>query len=318
MKLTIRTIAPMLLATTAVSGVALADSHAPQPSWMGYEPATTYSQPISKSYNEYSKQTTTTDNSKRAKNSFNRSTEFDLDIDASRRMDDSYNTDNSKRAYESFNTDKSRRAYDSYNTDKSRHAKNSYNTDKSTKDSYNTQNNQRKARITDTMAVNPYVNSVKKVSSGDVQGASNSGYLSGHSQMGYQGGVDVGGIGNDAPTYNSGYGYGEGYGYGGGYGDGGDDNRTFSNTQKIRMDGPNFGAVSNTSSNTVIENHGRDMVFGPNRSAIGNDFGNKQIFTAGDQAQLQKNDLYKSGDNSAAATDNVITTATKTSKTTTQ
>ncbi len=333
MKLTTKTIVPMLLATTAISGVALAsDSYAPQPSWMGYESTVSSSMPISQSFNKLSKETTTTDNSKRASDSFNRSAEFDLDVDASRRMDDSYNTDNSKSASSSFNksldvdvdasrkmddsynTDNSKHTYDSfnrrmddsYNTDNSRHAQDSYNTDKSIKDSYNTANNQRQAAIHDAMSVTPTLNSAKTVSSGDVQGASNSGYLSGHTQSGYQGSVDVGGIGNDAPSY----GYDSGYGHG----SGGADNRNFRNDQEIAVYGPNLGAVSNTS----VVNQGRDLVFGPNRSAIGNDFGNKQIFSAGDQAQLQKNDQFKSGDNSASAVDNITTTATKSSRTITK
>ncbi len=231
---------------------------------------------------------------KRAKDSFNRS--LDVDVDASRRMDDSYNTDNSKRAYDSFNTDNSQNAADSYNTD------NSIN------DSYNTENRQRSAFVLDTMAVNPTVTSLKKVSSGDVQGASNSGYITGPTQAGSQGSVDVGGIGNDAPSYGWKGGYGEG---GSGYGG---DGRQFHNDQQIAVDGPNFGAIANTN----VVNQGRDLVFGPNRSAIGNDFGNKQIFSAGDQTQLQKNDQFKAGDNSATATDNVSTTATKSSQTTTQ
>lgn|GEM_PF-5178666 len=331
MKSRTKTIVSMLLATTAVSGVALAsDSYAPQPSWKTYESTTSTSMPISQSFNKLSKETTSTDNSKRAYDSFNRS--IDLDVDASRRMDDSYNTDNSKHARSSFNrsldvdvdasrrmddsynTDNSKHAYDSfnrrmdnsYNTDSSRHAQDSYNTDDSINDSYNTANNQRQAAIEDTMALTPTLNSAKKVSSGDVQSASNAGYISGHTQSGYQGSVDVGGIGNDAPSY----GYGGGYGYG----SGGADNRNFRNDQEIAVYGPNLGAVSNTS----VVNQGRDLVFGPNRSAIGNDFGNKQIFTAGDQAQLQKNDQFKSGDNSASAVDSITTSATKSSRTTTQ
>jgi hypothetical protein len=71
-------------------------------------------------------------------------------------------------------------------------------------------------------------------------------------------------------------------------------------------------------SNTNVQNGGRDLVFGPNRSAIGNDFGNKQVFSAGDQAQLMKNDQFKSGDNAANAVDNVNNTATKSSTTSTQ
>ena len=301
MKLTIKTIAPILLATTAISSVALAsDSYAPTPSWMGYESTVSNSMPISQSFNKLDQETTQTDNSKRAYDSFNTDNSkraddsfnksVDLDVDASRRMDDSYNTDNSKRAYDSFNTDNSKRADDSFNTD------NSIN------DSYNTANNQRQANIADTMSITPTLNSEKYVSSGDVQGASNAGHLSGHTQAGYQGGVDVGGIGNDAPSH----GYGTGWG--------GADNRSFSNDQEIAVHGPNLGAISNTS--TV--NQGRDLVFGHNRSAVGNDFGNKQIFSAGDQAQLMKNDQFKAGDNSATATDSISTNATKSSRTKTQ
>ncbi len=313
MKLTTTTIASVLLATTTVSGVALArDSYGPKPIWIDYE--STVSMPTTRSFNDISKDVTTTDNSKRTEGSYNRSAELDLDVDASRNMDDSYNTDKSKRAYGSFNrrtdfdldVDSSRHTDDSYNTDQSKHAKDSYNTDKSVNDSYNTANHQRQAAIQDTMSLTPTLNSMKKVSSGDAQGASNAGYLTGHTQAGFQGGVDVGGIGNDAPSY----GYGEGYGYG----SGGADKRKFRNDQEIYVDGPNLGAISNTN----VVNQGRDLVFGPNRSAIGNDFGNKQIFTAGDQAQLMKNDQFKSGDNSASAVDSITSTASKSSQTTTK
>jgi len=274
----------------------------------------------------YNTAKTKTDNSKSAADSFNKSVE--LDLDKSSRIKESYNTaktDNSKSAADSFNKsveldldkssrikdsynmDKSRHAADSYNTDKSRHAKDSYNTDESVNDSYNTWNNQREAAITDKMSVSQLTKSMKNVSSGDVQSGSNDGFLSGHVQSGQQGAVDVGGIGNDAPSYG-GWGGGE-YGYGGGA-----DKRKFRNDQEIAVHGPNLGAVSNTN----LVNQGRDLVFGPNRSAIGNDFGNKQIFSAGDQAQMLKNDQYKVGDNDAAAVDNVTNSATKSSTTSTQ
>lgn len=356
MKVSTKTIIATLVASAIVgNGAAVADSH--QPSWQDYR-STVTQMPISKSYNDidvrkYDKDTTTTtstddsynttdidksrrsidvdldkstddsyntanidksrhskefdldkstndsyntDNSKRVDDSYNRRTDLDIDVDASRRMKDSYNTDNSKYAA------------DSYNTDKSRHAADSYNTDKSVNDSYNTWNNQREAAITDQMDVSQLTKSMKQVSSGDVQSGSNEGYLSGHTQAGHQGGVDVGGIGNDAPSYGGGYGGGSEYGYGGA------DKRKFRNDQEIAVYGPNLGAVSNTN----VVNQGRDLVFGPNRSAIGNDFGNKQVFSAGDQAQVLKNDQFKSGNNAANAVDNVNNTATKSSTTSTQ
>lgn len=344
MKVSTKTIISTLVASTIVgAGAAVADSH--QPSWQDYR-STVTQMPISKSYNDidvrkYDQDTTTntstddsynttdidksrrsidvdldksTDDSyntanidksshskefdldKSTNDSYNRRTDLNVDVDASRRMKDSYNTDNSKYAA------------DSYNTDKSRHAKDSYNTDDSVNDSYNTWNNQREAAITDRMDVSQLTKSMKDVSSGDVQQSANDGYLSGHTQAGHQGGVDVGGIGNDAPSYGGGYGGGSEYGYGGA------DKRKFRNDQEIAVYGPNLGAVSNTN----VVNQGRDLVFGPNRSAIGNDFGNKQVFSAGDQAQLLKNDQFKSGDNAANAVDNVNNTATKSATTSTQ
>ena len=137
---------------------------------------------------------------------------------------------------------------------------------------------------------------MKNVSAGDYQKGRNDGYQSGHMMSGQQGGLDIGGIGNES----GGYGYGE-RGYGA------PDMRSFRNDQAIAVHGPNLGAVSNTN----VTNGGRDMVFGHNRSAVGNDFGNKQIFTAGDQAQIQKNDAYKNGNIDAAAVDNVSNSATK-------
>ncbi len=89
MKFTTKTIVPMLLATTAVGGIALADDSPEvggQPAWMNYESTIDSSMPISQSFNKFNKETTTTDNSKRAYDSFNRS--LDVDVDASRRMDD--------------------------------------------------------------------------------------------------------------------------------------------------------------------------------------------------------------------------------------
>ncbi|MFQ5635876.1 MAG: hypothetical protein ACE5G3_11185 [Gammaproteobacteria bacterium] len=338
MKVTTQSVISMLLAATVVgAGTAVADSH--RPSWQDYRSA--YSSiPVSKSYNdiEVSKYdidktrttttTTSTDDSYNTANIDKSRRSAELNLDKSRRVDDSYNTDNSKHAADSFNksialdldkssrikdsynTDKSRRARDSFNTDNSKYASESFNTDKSVNDSYNTANNQRRAAITDAMSVSQLNKSIKDVSSGDVQGASNQGQLNGARQRGYQGStaIDVGGIGNDAPSYGYGGCCGSEYGHGGS-----SDQRQMNNRQEIGVYGPNLGAVSNTS----VVNQGRDLVFGPNRSAIGNDFGNKQIFSAGDQTQLMKNDQFKSGDNAASAVDNVTNTATKSSSTTT-
>ena len=264
-------------------------------------------------------QRTKTDNS--TNDSYNKELNADVDLDASRRMDDSYNTDNSKKAKNSFNrafeldVDASRHANDSYNTDNSDNSdnsehvadsyndtmKDSYNTDNSVNDSYNTHKDLRFKLMHDKMVVSPELNSKKKQYVGDAQSGSNTGQIVGPNQSGYVGGADIGGIGNDAPTHGTGW--GSEYGYGGG------DNRKSSNKQKIRVDGPNFGAVANTS----VVNQGRDQVFGPNRSALGNDFGGRQFNTAGDQVQAQSNEAYKSGDNVANATDNITNSATKSS-----
>jgi len=364
MKLSSKTIIPVLLAATATSGAALAtDMYGPAPSWDGYKSVSS-SMPISRSYNDIeanntNTESTQTDNSKSAVDSFNREAAFDLDATADSYNDnsseatqtdnsksaadsfnrsaafdldstaDSYNdnssesaqTDNSKSAVDSFNraaefdldaskrmkdsynTDNSKQAADSFNTDNSKHAADSFNTDSSNKDSFNTTTKQRWQAVTDAMTANPIVTTAKDVSAGDVQGASNSNSMSGPNQIGMQGGLDIGGVGNDAPSCCGGY--GSEYGYGG------QDNRSASNAQEIGVYGPNLGAVSNTS----VTNLGRDQVFGPNRSVLGSDFGNKQIFSAGPQTQLQKNEQLKAGDTSATAMDTISNSASKSSKT---
>lgn len=332
MKATTKTIISMLLATTVIgAGSAAADSR--KPTWQDYR-STVTQMPISQSYNDIEinktdidKTTSTqTDNSKQVDDSFNRSLDVDVDLDESSRTTDSYNTaktdnstdnadsfntaidvdldiDKSSRIDDSYNTDNSKYARESFNTDNSRHAADSFNRDESVNDSYNTWNNQRQADITDQMDVSQLTKTLKKVTVGDYQNGQNEGYQSGHMMSGSQGGLDIGGIGNEGPSYGGGYGYG-----------GGPDMRSFRNDQAIAVQGPNLGAVSNTN----VVNQGRDLVFGHNRAAVGNDFGNKQIFSAGDQAQLLKNDAYKVGDNDAAAVDNVTNSATKSSATSTQ
>ena len=254
--------------------------------------------------------------SRNAYDSFNRSQKTSTDIDASRSAADSFNrsaevnTDASRMAYDSFNrskevntdidTDSSKTAYDSFNSDYSNRdwsTHDSFNSaDHSIKDSYNQRYETKQKWLTDTMAVSPELNAHQQVSSGDTQGASNSGYMTGHTQSGRQGGVAVGGVGNDAPTIGLG-------GYGGG------DFRSFTNNQAVRNDGPNLGAIANTS----VVNQGRDLVFGPNRSMIGNDIGPKMSNIAGEQTQLQKNDQFKNGDQSATAGNSIDNEATKSS-----
>lgn len=73
------------------------------------------------------------------------------------------------------------------------------------------------------------------------------------------------------------------------------------------IDGPNLGAVSNVN----IANQGRDLVFGPNRSVVGSDLGNKQVMSAGDQTQLQSNAQDKKSATSSTASDQVVTSASK-------
>lgn len=306
MKLSSKTIIPVLLAGTVICGTALAtDKYGPGPSWDGYKSVSS-SMPISQSYNDIeanrtdTQSTEMTDNSKSAVDSFNRAAEFDLDSTADSYNDNSVTSSKTKTQIE---LDASRRMDDSYNTDNSKKAADSFNTDNSNHDSFNTTTQQRWQAVTDSMTANPIVTSTKDVSAGDVQGASNSGYMSGPNQAGFQGGLDIGGIGNDAPS--SGGGWGSEYGYGG------QDNRQSSNAQEIAVYGPNLGAVSNTS----VSNMGRDLVFGPNRSVLGSDFGNKQIFSAGPQTQVQTNEQLKAGDTSANATDTITNSASKASKT---
>lgn len=315
MKSTTKTMIPALLATAVISGAAVAaDYDKPAPSWMDYR-STVSNMPIDRSYNDINVEKTKTDidiektktdNSVNDSNNTNTELNADVDVDKSRQMDDSYNTDASKTAKHSFNkrfdlnVDASQHTKDSNNTDASTNDSN--NTDASVNDSYNTRKDLRFKAITEKMVVSPELNSKKKQYVGDSQQGSNKGYQAGPVQSGYLGGADIGGIGNDAPTYGTGW--GSEHGYGGG------DNRKSSNKQAIRLDGPNLGAVSNTS----VVNQGRDLVFGPNRSALGNDFGGKQIISAGDQVQAQSNEAYKSGDNAANASDNITNSATKSSK----
>lgn len=307
----------VLSAAVAAALVGTAAQAAPDyeatPDWTSYRSAMTKNMPIDRSFNDVD--VTKTDRSQSTDDSYNTRTDVDakLDLDASRNAYDSFNrskeidTDITKKTNTEIGLefDKSYRADGSYNTDNSARdasTNDSYNsTDNSIRDSYNKHLDVDVERkdVYDSMGVNPTLSSAKKQLTGDQQNGANSGYLGGHTQGGYQGGVDVGGIGNDAPTSG---GWGSMYGYG-------VDARHSENQQAIRVDGPNLGAVSNTS----VVNQGRDLVFGPNRSAIGNDFGNKQIFSAGDQAQLQSVEQLRQGNNQAAATDQQTTSATKAS-----
>lgn len=237
-------------------------------------------------------------------------TDYRSTVNNSVAVDDSFNRKTEKTTTTTTTTDNSRKTAidDSFNrsTEIKRtddHSTNgSYNTDvkktddHSIRDSYN-RSSEFDLKI-DTQTVAPNVETSKYVSTLDTQSANNSGSIKGPEMNAAQGGFYMGSVGEDiaAPTY---------YGYGARVHT--EDNRALKQENTAVIDGHNFGAVANTN----IANQGRDLVFGPNRSVVGSDLGNKQVMSAGDQTQLQSNTQDKNSQTSSTATDSVNTSASK-------
>lgn len=274
----------LLIAASALASVVQAAEAGKVPSWTDYRSTVNNSVAIDDSFNRKTEKTTntttTTDNSRKVAidDSFNRSTDIKTSIDGS------FNRSTDIKRTDDHSTN------GSYNTDVRK------TDDHSIRDSYN-RSSEFDLKI-DTQTVSPQVDTTKYVSTLDTQSANNSGSIKGAEMTGVQGGFYMGSVGEEtaAPAY---------YGYGAHVST--EDNRTLKQENTAVIDGHNFGAVANTN----IANQGRDLVFGPNRSVVGSDLGNKQVMSAGDQTQLQSNTQDKKSQTSSTASDQVVTSASK-------
>lgn len=249
----------------------VAQADGSKPSWVDYR-STVSSVDYRDSFNRRSETNTTTDNSRQVA------------------IDDSFNR----------STDIKTSIDDSFNRSTDVRKTNVKKTDNSIHDSYNTTNTTDIDLKFDTQTVSPTIDTSKYVSTLDTQDADNNASMVGPKQNASQGGFYMGSVGEESssPGYAA-YGFGTRVSV--------EENRTLSQANTAVVDGANLGAVSNVN----IANQGRDLVFGPNRSIVDSDLGNKQIMSAGDQAQVQSNDQDKESATSSTAYDQITTSGSK-------
>ena len=144
----------------------------------------------------------------------------------------------------------------------------------------------------------------KYINNGDDLAASSSANLIGPKQSAYQDGLFSIDIGNGGGVSKD----------SGGLFNRNEDNRIASiNVNQALSTGGSNGGIMENESQVFVNFDGEQVVDGVSRSAIGNDFGNKQTLLTGDQTSLQQHDVSKNGDATAIASDATTSTASNTS-----
>jgi hypothetical protein len=144
----------------------------------------------------------------------------------------------------------------------------------------------------------------KYINNGDDLAASSSANLIGPKQSAYQDGLFSIDIGNGGGVSKD----------SGGLFNRNEDNRIASiNVSQALSTGGNNGGIMENESQVFVNFDGEQVVDGVSRSAIGNDFGNKQTLLTGDQTSLQQHDVSKNGDATAIASDTTTSNASNTS-----
>ena len=199
-------------------------------------------------------------------------------VNPSVEIDDSFNR--TTKVDNTVSTDKSRRTDNSFNrtndndttVDASRHASNSFN------------------RSLDVQTVAPSVYSTKSIATLDTQTANNSAQMSGATQVGHQGGFALN-MGGGSPAsadakYFSRAASTQSYDIG--------------QANEVKVGGDNLGSIRNQN----YLNLGGSQI-------VDSDLGNKQIFSAGPQTQVQGVSQDKTSATQTHASDTVTTTTSK-------
>jgi hypothetical protein len=174
-------------------------------------------------------------------------------------------------------------------TDNSRSAVDSFNRSQDNDTSIDA--SRRTVTMLDLQSVTPTVNSTKSIATLDTQSASNTAYMSGATQVGHQGGFSLNMSGGQPANAQGGF-----------YKSPAETTQSYDLAQanSVRLGGDNNGLIRNDN----YLNLGGAQV-------VGSDLGNKQVFSAGPQTQVQGVSQDKESATQTHATDSVSTTVSK-------